>query len=71
LNPQLAVPKTEGVESQADEEQALTADAAPRLPAGCSTPPELPPDLARVIDAWPSLPAHIRAAVLALVTTAR
>jgi hypothetical protein len=29
------------------------------------------PDLARVLDAWPSLPAHIKAAVLALVATAR
>ena len=28
-------------------------------------------DLARVIDAWPVLPAHIRAAVLALIGTAR
>jgi hypothetical protein len=25
------------------------------------------PDLARVVDAWPDLPPHIRAAVLALV----
>jgi hypothetical protein len=25
--------------------------------------------LARVVDAWPSLPEHIRAAILALVTT--
>jgi hypothetical protein len=29
------------------------------------------PDLARVIDAWPDLPDHIRAAVLALVGTTR
>jgi hypothetical protein len=28
------------------------------------------PDLARILDAWPKLPAHIRAAVLALVATA-
>ena len=26
-------------------------------------------DLARVVEAWPTLPAHIRAAVLALVET--
>jgi hypothetical protein len=31
---------------------------------------ELDPELARVIDAWPDLPDHIRAAVLALVGTA-
>jgi hypothetical protein len=29
------------------------------------------PDLARVVTAWPDLPAHIKAAVLALVGTAR
>jgi hypothetical protein len=28
------------------------------------------PDLARVVSAWPDLPPHIRAAVLALVDTA-
>jgi hypothetical protein len=28
---------------------------------------EWPPELVRVIDAWPKLPAHIKAAVLALV----
>ena len=28
------------------------------------------PELARLVDAWPTLPAHIRAAVLALVQTA-
>jgi hypothetical protein len=28
------------------------------------------PDLARVLDAWPTLPDHIKAAVMALVTTA-
>ena len=31
---------------------------------------QLPPDLARVIDAWPALPEPIRAAVMALVGTA-
>jgi hypothetical protein len=29
------------------------------------------PDLARVVEAWPSLPRHMKAAVLALVATAR
>jgi hypothetical protein len=29
----------------------------------------LNPDLARVVAAWPDLPAHIKAAVLALIQT--
>jgi hypothetical protein len=29
------------------------------------------PELARVVEAWPDLPSHIRAAVVALVATAR
>jgi hypothetical protein len=29
------------------------------------------PDLARLVAAWPSLPEHIRAAVVALVAAAR
>jgi hypothetical protein len=37
------------------------------LPTGAETDPEL----ARVIDAWPDMPPHIRAAVLALIGTAR
>jgi hypothetical protein len=32
---------------------------------------ETDPVLTQPIDAWPGLPAHIRAAVLALVGTAR
>ena len=32
---------------------------------------ETDPDLARLVDAWPTLPPHIKAAVLALVATNR
>jgi hypothetical protein len=32
---------------------------------------EADPDLSRVIAAWPDLPAHIKAAVLALVGAAK
>jgi hypothetical protein len=32
--------------------------------------PEVDPELARVVEAWPDLPEHIRAAVMALVTSA-
>ena len=35
------------------------------------TQAETDPDLARVLDAWPRLPPAIKAAVLALVGTAR
>jgi hypothetical protein len=40
---------------------------ARQLPAGS----RIDPNLARVVTIWPDLPAHIRAAVLALVGTAR
>jgi hypothetical protein len=33
--------------------------------------PEISPDLARVIQAWSTLPDHIRKAILALVETAK
>jgi hypothetical protein len=41
------------------------------LPAAPAPPPATDPDLAHVLDAWPTLPAHIKAAILALVATAR
>jgi hypothetical protein len=31
--------------------------------------PKIDPDLSRVVTAWPDLPDHIRAAVLALIGT--
>jgi hypothetical protein len=34
-------------------------------------PREPDPDLARIVEAWPTLPDHIRAAILALIVTAR
>ena len=37
----------------------------------CVHGPETCPDLARVAEAWAGLPEHIRAAVLALVDTAK
>jgi hypothetical protein len=46
------------------------ADGTSRLLDGCSKRPEeaLPDaDLQRILAAWPKLPAHIRAAVLALI----
>jgi hypothetical protein len=49
-----------------------TSGDAGRLLTDPLTRPASPdPDLARVVDAWPALPAHIRAAVLALVGAIR
>jgi hypothetical protein len=46
-----------------------TALALPLAQNGSTTSPD--PDLARLCSAWPMLPDHIRAAVLALVATVR
>ena len=48
-------------------------DATPALARCLHAEAETPaaPDLARIITAWPDLPAHIKAAILALVGTAR
>jgi hypothetical protein len=35
----------------------------------CTATPEIDRDLARILDAWPSLPEAIRRAILALVET--
>jgi hypothetical protein len=41
------------------------------LPFPCPTdPPDLPPDLAAVVAAWPTLPEAIRAGILAMVRAA-
>jgi hypothetical protein len=46
--------------------------AAGGAKSGAASPDRSPadPDLARLVDAWPTLPPPIRAAVLALVETA-
>jgi len=46
-----------------EEAAAVVALRVAQLPAD--------PDLASVVEAWPELPEHIRAAVLALIQTAR
>ena len=43
---------------------------APHVPQHVPTA-RTDPDLARVVTAWPDLPPHIRAAVLALIRAAR
>ena len=51
----------------------LTSDVIDRLHDSCTDPAPVlltDPDLARVFAAWPTLPAAIRQAVLAVVGTA-
>ncbi|MCI0457383.1 MAG: hypothetical protein L0Z62_10480 [Gemmataceae bacterium] len=45
----------------------VASESAARLPAGCLTPSELPTELARLVDAWPDLPDHVRRTILILV----
>jgi hypothetical protein len=45
-----------------EPELAPSPDKQPAVPTG-------DPDLARILAVWPTLPDHIRAAILALVTT--
>src|SRR5258708_15478946 len=47
----------------------VASDPTLRLLAGCSDQP-LDADLQRVLDSWPALPGHIKAAVLALIESA-
>jgi hypothetical protein len=51
----------------------MTGLLAPQLAPGTENTPAaaFPTDLARVAAAWPELPAHIKAAVLALVESGR
>src|SRR4051794_29155982 len=44
---------------------------APRAPPAAPRPrlDQTDPDLARILDTWPALPPHIKAAVLALIQT--
>jgi hypothetical protein len=57
--------------SQGVAAPALSADVQHGLLAVCSERPELPPDLARLLEAWPKLPEHIRCAILALVDSCK
>jgi hypothetical protein len=60
----VANPLPKPVTPQGTYDESLSA-VARQLP----TEAESDPDLARIIIAWPNLPDHIRAAVLALVGT--
>ncbi len=56
--------------SNVQSQQQLTLTAADGCSAGCSYRQGeggMPPDLARLVAAWPSLPEPIRAAIRALI----
>jgi hypothetical protein len=55
---------SEGLTPQEDTDSAQTV-----LPSCLPKAAENDPDLLAVIEAWPALPEHVRAAVLALVHT--
>ena len=50
--------------------KAIDSEAPPPVapPVGGKTGPEIEPDLANLIQAWPNLPKPIRAAIRAMVT---
>ncbi len=50
--------------------EQLTPQLTPKSPKqGKIDTSELPPDLAEIVAVWPELPAHIKAAIKALVQT--
>src|SRR5262249_5040048 len=50
---------------------AVGSELAPQLAHEAENLPPADPELVQVVDAWPELPKHIKAAVLALVHAAR
>jgi hypothetical protein len=66
FEPRQADPESERAALQADEAQALPAEQGLRLHTGCTDQAGIPADLARLIDAWPKLPEHVRRAILTL-----
>jgi hypothetical protein len=63
-------PQGDSIHPRISKENVKEARQAAQNPA--QSGPDLrtlDPDLAHILDAWPTLPAHIKAAVLALVAT--
>ena len=57
-------------ESGASECQNGADDGSPGSSKTDRSRPVIDPELARIVEVWPDLPEHIRAAVMALVTSA-
>ena len=53
-----------------DLRHSITENEELQTPTSPDSGGNLPPDLNQVVYAWPTLPRHIKAAVMALVTTA-
>ena len=61
-----------GTSNATDTAQGLATTAANRCTSGCTSEPEndnADPDLACILDAWSTLPGHIRETILTLVRT--
>jgi hypothetical protein len=71
LNPRTGYP-VGGVQDREADDESIWKDRKLRQPSdrGCTLvaqPREMPADLARVVEVWDSLPAPIKAAILAMV----
>ncbi len=73
FEPRLTESESEPTALQPNSEQQLTPSKSPGCSAGCSAQQNergiTDPNLARVVEAWPTLPDALRRAVLALIGT--
>jgi len=56
--------------SHKDLQQSIAKKAESQDPASPPSGADMPPDLGHVVSAWPTLPEHIKAAVVTLVKAA-
>jgi hypothetical protein len=67
FEPRQADPESERAASQGKGVQTFPAEEGLRLHTGCTDHP----DLARLVDAWPKLPEHVRRAILTLADSCK